>query len=120
MKTRSINDDGISSNRKAVFDDTLKDANSIDYGKYLNKNNKHNIDVNFEDLSGATNIPFIPYACPEKGEFVAFKKCGEYIIELLIPADAKRCSGTTRECRASYAKVLSITTILGKPAKTTG
>lgn len=71
------------------------------------------------DLSGATNIPFIPYACPEKGEFVAFKKCGEYIIELLIPADAKRCSGTTRECRASYAKVLSITTILGKPAKTT-
>lgn len=72
------------------------------------------------NLSGATNIPFIPYACPEKGEFVAFKKCGEYIIELLIPADAKRCSGTTRECRASYAKVLSITTILGKPAKTTG
>ena len=71
------------------------------------------------NLSGATNIPFIPYACPEKGEFVAFKKCGEYIIELLIPADAKRCSGTTRECRASYAKVLSITTILGKPAKTT-
>ena len=72
------------------------------------------------DLSGATNIPFIPYACPEKGEFVAFKKCGEYIIELRIPADAKRCSGTTRECRTSYAKVLSITTILGKPAKTTG
>lgn len=72
------------------------------------------------NLSGATNIPFIPSVCPEKGEFVAFKKCGEYIIELLIPADAKRCSGTTRECRASYAKVLSITTILGKPAKTTG
>lgn len=24
MKTRSINDDGISSNRKTVFDDTLK------------------------------------------------------------------------------------------------
>lgn len=42
MKTRSINDDGISSNRKTVFDDTLKDANSIDYGKYLNKNNKEN------------------------------------------------------------------------------
>lgn len=41
-KTRSINDDGISSNRKTVFDDTLKDANSIDYGKYLNKNNKEN------------------------------------------------------------------------------
>lgn len=70
-------------------------------------------------LSEVINLPFIPYACPEKGEFVAFKKCGEYIIELLIPADAKRCSATTRECRASYAKVLSITTISGKSAKTT-
>ena len=76
-------------------------------------------DLRAADLRKAKNVPFIPYACPEKGEFVAFKKCGEYIIELLIPADAKRCSGTTRECRASYAKVLSITTILGKPAKTT-
>ena len=72
------------------------------------------------NLREAKNIPFLPLACPEKGEFVAFKKCSGYIVELLIPADAKRCSGTTRECRASYAKVLSITTILGKPAKTTG
>lgn len=67
------------------------------------------------NLYGATNIPFIPYACPEKGEFVAFKKCGEHIIELLIPADAKRCSSTTQKCRASYAKVLSITSLLGDP-----
>lgn len=71
-------------------------------------------------LRGAKNIPFIPLVCPEKGSFTAFKKCGEYIIELLVPADAKRCSGTTRKCRASYAKVLSITTISGKPAETTG
>ena len=67
------------------------------------------------NLWAAKNIPFIPYACPEKGEFVAFKKCGEYIIELLIPADAKRCSSTTRKCRASYAKVLSITSLFGNP-----
>ncbi len=65
-------------------------------------------------LSEVMNFPFIPYACPEKGEFVAFKKCGKYIIELLIPADAKRCSGTTQQCRASYAKVLSITTLAGE------
>ena len=72
------------------------------------------------NLREAKNIPFIPLVCPEKGSFTAFKKCGEYIIELLVPADAKRCSGTTRKCRASYAKVLSITTISGKPAETTG
>lgn len=71
-------------------------------------------------LSEVMNFPFIPYACPEKGEFVAFKKCGKYIIELLIPADAKRCSGTTRQCRASYAKVLSITTLAGKPVNIDG
>lgn len=71
-------------------------------------------------LSEVMNFPFIPYACPEKGEFVAFKKCGEYIIELLIPADAKRCSGTTRQCRASYAKVLSITTLAGEPVNIDG
>lgn len=71
-------------------------------------------------LSEVMNFPFIPYACPEKGEFVAFKKCGKYIIELLIPADAKRCSGTTRQCRASYAKVLSITTLAGEPVNIDG
>ena len=70
------------------------------------------------DLWEAKNIPFIPLVCPEKGEFIAFKKCGEYVVELLIPADAKRCSATTRKCRASYAKVLSITTLSGEPVKT--
>ena len=27
------------------------------------------------DLREAKNIPFIPLVCPEKGEFIAFKKC---------------------------------------------
>ena len=65
----------------------------------------------------ATNIPYIPLACPKRGSFTAFKRCGEYIVELLIPADAKRSSATTRKCRASYAKVLSITTLDGEIAK---
>lgn len=69
-------------------------------------------------LWGATNIPYIPLACPEHGSFTAFEKCGEYIVELLIPADAKRSSATTHKCRASYAKVLSITTLDGEIAKT--
>ena len=70
------------------------------------------------DLREAKNIPFIPLACPERGEFVGFKKIGEYIVELLIPTNAKRCSATTRKCRASYAKVVSLTTLSGEPVKT--
>ena len=52
--------------------------------------------------------------CPEKGAYVGFKKCQEdRIVELLIPEDALRSSATTRKCRASKAKVLSITSIDG-------
>ena len=69
------------------------------------------------NLYGAKNIPFIPLVCPEKGSFTAFKKCGSYIIELLIPQDAKRCSATTRKCRASYAKVVAITNMDGSQAE---
>ena len=56
-------------------------------------------------------------ACPEKGSFIAFKKAGNnynnYIVELLIPEDARRCSATSRKCRCDKAKVLSITKIDG-------
>ena len=69
------------------------------------------------NLRGAKNIPFIPLVCPERGSFTAFKKCGSYIIELLIPQDAKRCSATTRKCRASYAKVVAITNMDGSQAE---
>lgn len=78
--------------------------------------------------------------CPEKGEYIAFKKArvrlyengrsaiSDYtkhklkgsthmepvIVELRIPKDAKRSSATSRKCRASKAEVLSITSIDGK------
>ena len=64
------------------------------------------------DLSCVKNI-FFPIACPEKGSFIAFKKAGCYIIELFIPSNAKRCSATSRKCRCSKAKVISITTLSG-------
>lgn len=72
------------------------------------------------DLKLAANTPFVPLACPDHGEFTAFKICncyalGPLCIKLLIPADAKRSSATTRKCRASYAKVLSITNLKGAP-----
>ena len=67
------------------------------------------------DLRGAKNLNF-PIACPEKGTFTAFKKAGEYIIELEIPSDALRSSSTTRKCRCSKAKVVSITNLDGTPS----
>jgi hypothetical protein len=60
------------------------------------------------NLNGAKNIPFISIACPEEGEFIAFKKVGRYIIKLRIPSEAKRSSATSRKCRAEFADVLEI------------
>ena len=87
-------------------------------GAYLGGADLYGANLGGADLCGAKNIPFIPLACPERGEFVGFKKIGEYIVELLIPTNAKRCSATTRKCRASYAKVVSLTTLSGEPVKT--
>lgn len=73
------------------------------------------------DMSGVQHIEsaqnlFYPLTCPEKGEYTAFKKAGGKIVELRIPADAKRLSATWRKCRASKAVVISITTLDGDPA----
>ena len=55
-----------------------------------------------------------PLVCPEKGSFIGYKKCrGGLIAELEIPEDALRSSATTRKCRCSKAKVLSITNLDG-------
>ena len=72
------------------------------------------------DLRGANNI-YIPLACPEKGSFIGFKKVsnGEQIVELFIPADAKRSSSTGRKCRCNKAKVISITNIDGSSCELT-
>ena len=53
-----------------------------------------------------------PMACPEKGEYEAWKRCfclgnGKRVYaKLLIPADARRSSAHGSKCRASKAKVL--------------
>ena len=57
---------------------------------------------------------FFHLQCPEEGSYIAYKKCRyDMIVKLLIPEDAKRSSATKRKCRASKAKVLSITNING-------
>lgn len=47
--------------------------------------------------------------CPETGAFLAYKKCvNDRMVQLLVPADAKRTSATLRSCRCNKAKVLTI------------
>ena len=81
-------------------------------GADLSGANLSGANLQYADLSGVKNI-FFPMACPEKGSFIAFKKAEFYIIELFIPSNAKRCSATSRKCRCSKAKVISITTLSG-------
>ena len=52
--------------------------------------------------------------CQEEGSFIGYKKAGNKIVKLLITKDAKRSSATSRKCRCSKAKVLSITSLDGK------
>lgn len=52
---------------------------------------------------------FFRLQCPEAGAYTAYKKAHGLIVELEIPADALRSSATSRKCRASKAKVISIT-----------
>ena len=52
--------------------------------------------------------------CPEEGSFIGYKKAGNRMVKLLITEDAKRSSATSRKCRCSKAKVLSITSLDGK------
>lgn len=59
---------------------------------------------------------FYPLQCPDSGSYIGYKKASGLVVELEIPADAHRSSATSRKCRASKAKVLSITDINGNPA----
>ena len=83
-----------------------------------NLNNADFRNAEFDECN-LTNIIYdeltagIALACPEKGAFTAFKKAHLYggercIVELLVPADAKRSSATTRKCRVSKAKVIAV------------
>ena len=80
-------------------------------------------DLRWADLSDLyynEGTAFFAMACPEEGAFIGYKKArGGLIVKLLIPEDAKRSSATSRKCRCSKAKVLSITEMGGTPAAET-
>ena len=86
----------------------------------LNEADLYKANLSGADLTGANlygaKIDW-PLVCPEKGSFIGYKKCrGGLIVELEIPEDALRSSATTRKCRCSKAKVLSITNLDGSAA----
>ena len=95
---------------------SLHRANLI--GADLRCANLHDANLYMTNLIDAKNIDF-PISCPEKGSFIGFKKANGLIIELEIPGDALRSSATTRKCRCSKAKVISITNLDGSPSGVT-
>ena len=61
------------------------------------------------NLSGADlreGTVFLLSQCPSEGSFIGWKKCGIYIVKLLITG--KRSSATTLKCRCSEVKTLEI------------
>lgn len=72
--------------------------------------------ANFTDVIVDETTKWFNLHCPAEGSYIGYKKCrGGLIVELEIPADAKRSSATTEKCRASKAKVISITNLDGTP-----
>ena len=113
-----------------LYDANLRNANLCDAdlcganlrGASLRGANLNGANLSGTDLNGAKNVDevkwnmhtiFYPLQCPETGSFIGYKKASGYIVELEICADAKRSSATSRKCRCSKAKVLSITHLDG-------
>lgn len=64
------------------------------------------------DLTGIIHdaqTKFFDLYCPAEGAFIGYKKCFDHrIVQLLIPANARRTSATNSCCRCDKAKVLTI------------
>ena len=86
----------------------LRDANLCDANLYGAKN--------VDKVIWNASTEFYPLQCPESGAYTAYKKAQGLIVELEIPADALRSSATSRKCRASKAKVISISDVDGNAA----
>ena len=62
-----------------------------------------------DDMTSDNRTSHFRLHCPETGPFLAYKKCcNDRLVQLLVPADAKRTSATANSCRCNKAKVLTI------------
>lgn len=65
--------------------------------------------ANLEGIVSDEDTRWFRLHCPEEGAFLGYKKCvNDRMVQLLIPADARRTSATLPSCRCSKAKVLTI------------
>lgn len=61
------------------------------------------------DIISSDDTKWFRMHCPETGPILGYKKCvNDRLVQLLIPADAKRTSATRPSCRCNKAKVLTI------------
>jgi hypothetical protein len=107
----------------------LQDANlrgAFLRGAFLQDADLRDADLQDADLRGA-DLRGVRYdystsgfhlACPESGSFVAYASKSRHLLKLQIPASAKRSSATSRKCRASKVKVLSIEAPGGESVRT--
>lgn len=87
------------------------------YGADLLEANLSGANLNgaiLDNVKYNSHTNFFALQCPEEDSFIGYKKARGHIVKLEILSDAKRSSATTRKCRCSAAKVLSITTLDGK------
>ena len=86
-------------------------------GADLTGANLRGADLREAYLTGATNVPYLPMACPDEGEYTAYKKVrGNYIVVLHVPSYAKRSSALGRKCRCDKADVIRIDNLDGSMA----
>lgn len=129
----SVNFDGANLDSSSIYKTWFTDC-SMRGTKLTNANMREAslryMDMTNADISGANlfaaileyaildgvkddeNTQHYRMACPEEGAFIGWKCCTEWrVVQLLIPADAKRVSATMPTCRCNKAKVLSIKSI---------
>lgn len=108
----------------SYFEDSIFANATLSYTQFVNADltNANFSDANLfnANLRKATksglitnvNTQYYDIQCPALGTaFTGYKKAGEYLIELLVPADAQRSSATGDKCRVDKATVVAITKI---------
>lgn len=82
-------------------------------------------------MEGCINVPYMPMACPDEGEFMGYKvairedtKLNQpgpryVLVTLRIPSDAKRSAAGGRKCRCNKAQVVAIETAESRYVGTT-
>lgn len=78
-------------------------------------------------MTGCKNVPYMPMACPEEGEFIGYKIASDdsvinykimhpyenmapanILVTLKVPDDAKRSSAGGRKCRCDKAEIIGL------------